>query len=432
VFQAIVSSYKALTDARDVETGGWRDLEGQAVGPWKGHAENTKGVTCVLFDCFGTPPWESRRLYTGSWQESCVRCWELSKGEPGKVLPPPRLIGEINVGGFVNDVAATSSFGLLTAQSAGMKPQPGESLRSWNLQETPLKAPQRASVNAIKDNGAAGAAAPSDSQALQLRGDEGGQLVSSADARSPEDLDTSKMQIPDFNVVESSSMIYLHYRGVRRISLWPRPELGGAPPHLAATVSKDVLAVSRISQDGCGLDGPPLWQRPDPHTLTDVNALRCESLEKLWSGDNNGIVKCWDVSSDRREPLVQVRTGRGQMTNMEVWGKAGAVACSTSDGFSFIDAREGKEIRSQSTKNSVGCLCILHEDNPMMFAGVGPDLMQYDTRCWKNGLAERQAAIGQWTLSANVTAMHCTSTRKGNLLVAVGCLDGKVAAFDTT
>ncbi|CAK9055672.1 unnamed protein product [Durusdinium trenchii] len=72
VFKAIADAYKALTEAK-TEEGGWRDLEGQAVGPWQGHAPTaTKGITCMLFDTFGTPPWESRRLYTGLWPE-CLR-----------------------------------------------------------------------------------------------------------------------------------------------------------------------------------------------------------------------------------------------------------------------------------------------------------------------------------------------------------------------
>jgi len=103
----------------------------------------TKGVTALLFDTFGAPPWESRRLYSGCYLEGSIKCWELSQGEPGVVAKPPRLIGEIPLGGFVNDIAALSSFGLLTAQSSGMKPMPGESLRCWNMRKTPFKPAKR-------------------------------------------------------------------------------------------------------------------------------------------------------------------------------------------------------------------------------------------------------------------------------------------------
>eukprot|EP00971_Amphidinium_carterae_P217848 4324410-Amphidinium_carterae.1 len=78
---------------------------------------------------------------------------------------------------------------------------------------------------------------------------------------------------------------------------------------------------------------------------------------------------------------------------MAVWGKAGAVVCSSSDGLAFIDGRSGQEVRQTNTKHPCGCIGILHEDNPIMFAGVGAELMQYDTRCWKNGLSEKQTAI---------------------------------------
>ena len=46
---------------------------------------------------------------------------------------PPKDVAAEAVGGFINDVAAISPFGLLTAQSAGMKPLPGESLRPLDM-----------------------------------------------------------------------------------------------------------------------------------------------------------------------------------------------------------------------------------------------------------------------------------------------------------
>jgi len=451
VFKAVADAYKALTEAKDKETDGWRDLDGQAVGPWPGHAASTKGVTCMLFDCFGAPPWESRRVYTGSWQESSVRCWELSKGEPGKVRPPPRLVGEIQVGGFVNDIAAISPFGMLTAQSAGMKPLPGESLRAWNLKKTPFKA-DKAAMNAIKDSGENGPAAIADDEAggrstalaaksaagPKAKGpsSESHELAVQKDEEGDNGMpmpDTSEMSIPESGMLDDmSQMVYLHYRGVRAISLWPRPENKEATPHLAGTVSKDMIAISKVGLDGCSVETPAVWKHPDPHTITDVNALKHESLERMWSGDNKGIVKCWDVSGQSGPEVAEIVTNSGWMTGMECWGGAGVLICSHSNGIAYVDTKAGKMIRQQTTKNGVGKVCILNQEHPTMFAGIGPELLQYDTRCFADGKDVKPKAVGQWTLSKDITAMHCTMTRKGHVLIGVGCLDGKVAAFDTS
>jgi len=450
IFKAVADAYKALTEAKDKETGGWRDLEGQAVGPWPGHAKNTKGVTCMLFDCFGAPPWESRRLYTGSWQESSVRCWELSKGEPGKVRPPPRLVGEIQVGGFVNDIAAISPFGMLTAQSAGMKPNPGESLRAWNLKKTPFKA-DKAAMNAIKDSAEGGPAmiangeggsASGNSTALAAKPSAKGHSSDNHDIVMAEGEegdgsmpvpDTGEMHIPNSGMLDDmSQMVFLHYRGVRAMSLWPRPENKEATPVVAGTVSKDVIAVSKIGMDGCSLETPAQWVSRDPHTITDVNALKHESLERMWSGDNKGIVKCWDVTNQSKPEAAEIATGSGWMTSMEVWGGPGVLLCSHTNGMVYVDTKAGKVIRQQSTKNAVGKVCTLNPEHPMMFAGIGPELFQYDTRCFADGKDVKPKAVGQWSLSNNITALHCTMTRKSHLLIGVGCLDGKIAAFDTS
>jgi len=441
VFKAVSDAYKALTEARDKETGGWRDLEGQAVGPWPAHARNTKGVTCMLFDCFGAPPWESRRLYSGSWQESSVRCWELSKGEPGKVRPPPRLVGEIQVGGFVNDIAAISPFGMLTAQSAGMKPLPGESLRVWNLKKTPFKEPKKNNLSMIKDADGAAAIADGDAEgnagAIEVAKRSNGASDLALREEGPDGEkglpDTDEMHIPNSGMLDDmSQMVFLHHRGVRSLSLWPRPENRDATPHLVGTVSKDMLAISKVSIDGCSLETPALWTQENPHILTDVNALKHESINRLWSGDNKGIVKCWDVNSAAKKEVCEISTHSGWLTSMEIFGGPGVMLCSHSNGIAYVDTKANKMIRQQVTKNPVGRVAILNPESPVVFAGIGPELMQYDTRCFADGNDVKPKAIGQWTLSANITALHCISSRKGHLLIGVGCLDGKVAAFDTS
>ncbi|CAE7369003.1 SEC63 [Symbiodinium sp. KB8] len=410
VFKAIATAYKALTEAK-TEEGGWRDLEGQAVGPWQGHAPTaTKGITCMLFDTFGTPPWESRRLYTGSWQEGVVRCWELSKGEPGKTKPPPRLVGEIAVGGFINDVAAISPFGLLTAQSAGMKPLPGESLRTWNLKTTPFRPVARAKTNAIADDPDAKSKAITTSDA----GRDGNGSTAIVAKKGEEELDFVKDE--DGGYLEKSTMVYLHYRGVRCISLWPKPENREATPHVAATVSKDVLAVSKIGMDGVSLQVPAVWQQPDPHEgVGDVNAMQHETVNKIWTGDNGGNLRCWDVNASGKGVVSDFNSqAAGWLSGLAMWPESGVMVSPC------------KVIRQQYTKESVGKVTVLNWTSPMLFAGIGGELMQYDTRCFADGQDYKPKAVASWTLGSPITSLHCTETGKGHLLVAAGCMNGKV------
>ncbi|CAE8591089.1 unnamed protein product [Polarella glacialis] len=98
----------------------------------------------------------------------------------------------------------------------------------------------------------------------------------------------------------------------------------------------------------------------------------------------------------------------------------------------FIDIRAGSVIRQQFTKESVGKVSLLNGSSPMLFAGIGSELMQYDTRCFKDGVDYKPKAIASWSLGSPITALHCTQTGRGHLLVAAGCLNGKVAAFDST
>ncbi|CAJ1416076.1 unnamed protein product [Effrenium voratum] len=424
VFKAIADAYKALTEAK-TEEGGWRDLEGQAVGPFQGHAPTaTKGITCMLFDTFGTPPWESRRLYTGSWQEGVIRCWELSKGEPGKTKAPPRLVGEIAVGGFINDVAAISPFGLLTAQSAGMKPLPGESLRSWNLKTTPFRPIARAKTNAIADD-------PEAKSLVPAKSGNGAAGAGTIVARQEEDAEFVKDE--DGGYLEKSTMIYLHYRGVRCISLWPKPENREATPHVAATVSKDVLAVSKIGINGVSL-GPAIWQAQDPHEgVGDINAMQHESMNKLWTGDNGGGLRCWDVNAAGKGVVADFNSqSGGWLSGLAIWPESGTMVCSHSSGMGFIDIKAGKMIRQQYTKEAVGKVALLNGNSPMLFAGIGGELMQYDTRCFADGPDHKPKAIASWSLGSPITSLHSTETGKGHLLVAAGCMNGKVAAFDST
>merc|ERR1712054_303703 len=127
-----------------------------------------------------------------------------------------------------------------------------------------------------------------------------------------------------------------------------------------------------------------------------------------------------------------MKTSSGWMTTMVLWPNAGCVAVSHSSGIAFIDMRAGKTIRQQYTKSKVEGIACASQDSPFLFAGVGPELFQYDTRCWKDGISYVPKAVGQWSVDDPITSLATCITGKGHVLVAVGTLHGKVAAFDTT
>lgn len=447
VFKAISDAYKSLTEAKD-ESGGWRDLEGQAVGPWPAHLNlETKGVTAMLFDTFGCPPWDSRRLYTGGYLEGNVKCWELSKGEPGKDRPPPRLVGEIAVGGFINDIAAISPYGLMTAQSAGMKPLPGESLRCWNMRRTPFKVKkitqsQLADAENTKGRETLKAAAankgvPTTPSADASKGEIVARetaLASREEAGDDEDQALVRAH-QDEGYLMLSEMVYIHYRGVRCISLWPKPANRESIPIVAATVSKDVMAVSRIGDDGCSLQTtPPLWRTDNPHTMTDVNAMVHENIDRIWTGDNSGILKMWDVNSGRTESVGRIDgAATGWLSGICIWPEMGLLVASHSSGLGICDLKAGSCIRQQYTKESVGKVCQLNNTSNYLFAGIGSELNMYDLRVLgTEGLNAKPKIVAQWSLPSQITSVTCVGSAKGHILVAAGCLSGKVAAFDTT
>merc|ERR1712060_550013 len=118
----------------------------------------------------------------------------------------------------------------------------------------------------------------------------------------------------------------LHYRGVRQISLWPKPCNRESVPVYAATVSKDVIAVSRIRADGLGLEKPGgVWRVDDPHNMTDVNCMQHETVDRLWTGDNGGLMKCWDVTRTGRKDseIMSIGTSSGWIGGLVMWSEVG-------------------------------------------------------------------------------------------------------------
>jgi len=229
----------------------------------------------------------------------------------------------------------------------------------------------------------------------------------------------------------SVSLTWCHE--VKACSLWPRPENRESTPTLVATVSKDVLGLSRIGINGCSLETPAVWSKDNPGDMQDVNAITHESAERFWTGGNSGTVKCWDVNATQNRGVIMAldSNASGWISAVELWPEAGVLVCSHSSGIGFLDMRAGKLIRQQYTNVAVGGICSLAGKSPMLFAGVGKDLTQYDTRLFRDGVDVKPKAVGQWSLRAPVSSVTCTQSAGGHLLVACGCEDGHVAAFDT-
>lgn len=163
--------------------------------------------------------------------------------------------------------------------------------------------------------------------------------------------------------------------------------------------------------------------------------MQHESVDRLWTGDNAGMLKCWDISragGTKNVAASEIKTSSGWMSGVVMWPEAGLISCSHSSGIVFVDMRSGKQVRQQYTNTSVGKICHSDPSSPHFFAGIGPELNQYDTRMWKDGIDYKPKAVAQWSLGQNIQSMAATVTGKGHLLVAVGCLHGRLAAFDTT
>jgi len=382
--------------------GRWKDLDGQAVGPWAAHGSKVK---TVLFDCFSCPPSASRRLYTACWEEGKVCCWDVSKSETGKVRAP-RLKGELNTGGFVGDIALLSKGCLVTALTGAM-PEGGFVCHSKDWVQRQLN----------KDD-----------------------TLQAGDALKVWDLKSSPLALPKAaETVPSASVpcqkIMVHSRGCRAISLWPRPECPNSQPQLLSSVSTDAIGVSRIISTAGGLEEPAIWRTEDPHAgAYEVCTVCWENAERLWSGDTEATIKAWDVEAGRHSAVSTVKVSswdKAKVTSLEVWSDVGILAASHAEGITFVDTRASKVVRQQYTKVEPSKICMPNPGHTMIFAGVGGNLCQYDTRKFADGPATKPTVVGTWELPSNILSISCITSAGGSLLVAVGCEDGKVAALDT-
>merc|ERR1712039_428464 len=115
-----------------------------------------------------------------------------------------------------------------------------------------------------------------------------------------------------------------------------------------------------------------MGKKEDPHDMVDINILRHQTANLLWTGDNNGLVKCWDVNASGKGDIQRIGTGAsGWISGMELWDQAGVLCVSHSSGMVFLDSRVGKVVQDMRKKEAVGKIVIPGKDHPTLFAGVG-------------------------------------------------------------
>jgi len=195
-----------------------------------------------------------------------------------------------------------------------------------------------------------------------------------------------------------------------------------------------VLGVSRIAGDGVAVEEPAAWRVQGPHGDWGSPRHVCwGGAGSLWSCDRDGALKLWDVGSVATEAAASTQLAAHALAHVVAQPAAGLLMGSHEDGIAFFDTRDCRVIRHQYTKHPATAACVLPGRPEVLFAGVGNSLMQYETRMLAGGrMDSKSAAVGTWSLPSPVLSLDCICTASGHPLVAVGCKDGSVAAFDTS
>jgi len=198
---------------------------------WAAHSGQANAVN---FDVFRVSPGMPVRLYSGSWDEASLCCWELSPdafqqrgpeaGGSNAARPKPRLLGQMPVGGFLNGFALCSKSAFIVGASAGLMPTPGESLQVYELGATPLG--HKGDVLASE-----GVPPPTEVPGSQ-------QANWLATAQSPPGASSKSVMSLPVPRPGAPQKIFLHTRGCRALCTWPRAVDARSVPELVASISK--------------------------------------------------------------------------------------------------------------------------------------------------------------------------------------------------
>jgi len=280
---------------------------------------------------------------------------------------------------------------------------PGQTVRSWDLRKVPFHAP----------------------------------------AKSGKDIDGNELMNVGYSEMDdtgSSAEVFLHDRGVRVLSVWPRPTSREALPRLVGSISTDKIAVSRVTSDGCGLEKSPMWQAAPPAgrwQTYEASSIGWEAEDRLWSGDSESTLRLWDVAAGRSVPVSTVAvlndpTHMATLLSIQFWPQAHLLAVAHQEGIAYVDTRAAQLISHQYTKKATECLALAESGHPALFAGVGKSLLQYDVCLLADGdRSAKGKVVGSWDLSDLVISINCARSADGALLVAAGCKDGRAASLDT-
>lgn len=370
---------------------------------WQTHAAQANAVRLDNFS-FGT--WPSFRLYTGCWDEGVLRCWTVpsiqhdscSKDSQPSVPKQPQLLAEARAGGFLNDLAVLGPGVLLVAASAGLMPTPGESLqvcRLGRLDQTNHEAPKDECVSPVTQLGSG--------------------------------------QVPGGPAPQK---VFLHVRGCRAVSVWPYTAGRSVPPQLAASISKDLLATSRVSEDGSSLATPGIWRVQTPHGGAEVGAVllcRREAAARLWSGGCDGLVRLWDATVGTSFPVASCPLSpRVWVRHLECTEHGGLVVASHSDGVAFLDSREATAVLHVRGQGQAYSACApghaLGTLAHTLLVCLGHRLVYYDLRCL--GMHSNGPPILQeWKLPTTAVGLDAVSSAglstTGDFLAVAGCKGGE-------
>ncbi|CAE7642603.1 unnamed protein product [Symbiodinium microadriaticum] len=210
---------------------------------------------------------------------------------------------------------------------------------------------------------------------------------------------------------------FLHTRGCRALALWPRP--GDA--ELAASISKDTLAVSRVRPDGGLQEGPPAFSASNPHNMQEVMALSWQEEGCLCSGGTAGTVKAWDLNSTAGALWTCCVCPGTWIRHLTRCSASGCLVVGHSEGLCWVDGRTGQPVGHIAGLGQAYASASITED--LRIVAFGRQLMALDRR------AAAPAPESAATLDAAALSLSLQSCGKSMQSMLVGSKDGAARLY---
>lgn len=210
---------------------------------------------------------------------------------------------------------------------------------------------------------------------------------------------------------------FLHTRGCRALALWPRP--GDA--ELAASISKDTLAVSRVRPDGGLQEGPPAFSASNPHNMQEVMALSWQEEGCLCSGGTAGTVKAWDLNSTAGALWTCCVCPGTWIRHLTRCSSSGCLVVGHSEGLCWVDGRTGQPVGHIEGLGQAYASASITED--LRIVAFGRQLMALDRR------AAAPAPESAATLDAAALSLSLQSCGESMQSMLVGSKDGAARLY---